>query len=254
VNVRLTAASARRLTTPVRGSASPLVGLRRTATFGDVRLIIFDFDGVVADSEALANQILAEGLSEIGLATTTEEALHFYMGRRWSDCTHDMEQRLGRTLPEGFLAIQIATIHARLIAEVQPVAGVLKFLEAHAGVARCIGSSSSLDYIGQCLERMAMTRWFEHRFSGQDIERGKPHPDLFLKAAATLGVPAANCVVIEDSPMGVMAGKAAAMLTIGLCAGSHVLDGHASRLAEAGADIVVSSYAEAARFLNGNEH
>jgi hypothetical protein len=88
-----------------------------------------------------------------------------------------MEQRLGRGLPEGFLASQIATIHTRLIAEVQPVAGVLDFLKGHAGVARCIASSSSVDYIGKCLERMAMTRWFEHRFSGQDVERGKPHPD-----------------------------------------------------------------------------
>ncbi|WP_419320035.1 HAD family hydrolase [Caulobacter sp. ErkDOM-E] len=167
-----------------------------------MRLIIFDFDGVVADSEALANQILAEGLSAIGLPTTTEEALDFYMGRRWADCVLHMEQRLGRALPQDFLTSQIATIHARLVAEVQPVAGVLNFLQQHAGVARCIASSSSVDYIGKCLSRMAMTHWFEHLFSGQDVERGKPHPDLFLKAAAVLGVPTADCVVIEDSPMG----------------------------------------------------
>jgi HAD superfamily hydrolase (TIGR01509 family) len=216
-----------------------------------VGLIIFDFDGVVADSEFLANQLLAEGLSKIGLATTTEESLRFYMGLRFVDCAAAMEQRLGRALPEGFLESQVAMIHARLVAEVEPVCGVLEFLQSYAGVARCIASSSSVDYIGLCLDRMAMTHLFEHRFSGQDVERGKPHPDLFLKAAATLGVPAADCVVIEDSPTGVKAGKAADMVTIGLCAGRHALAGHAQRLAEVGADIVVSSYGEAAQFLGG---
>jgi len=215
------------------------------------RLIIFDFDGVVADSEVLASRVLAEGLSEIGLATTTEDAIRFYIGLRFIDCAAAMEQRLGRALPPGFLESRVATIHDRVIAEVEPVSGVLAFLQRYAGVARCIASSSSVDYIGRCLDRMAMAHLFEHRFSGQDVERGKPHPDLFLKAAATLGVPAADCVVIEDSPTGVKAGKAADMLTIGLCAGRHALDGHADRLAEAGADIVVSSYDEAARFLRG---
>ena len=218
-----------------------------------VRLIIFDFDGVVADSEALANQILAEGPERdwAGHDPRRGPALAWAVAgatvsRSWSSVS-------AAPCPRVSWRAKIATTHARLVAEVQPVAGVLDFLKGHAGVARCIASSSSVDYIGKCLERMAMTRWFEHRFSGQDVERGKPHPDLFLKAAAALGVPAANCVVIEDSPMGVMAGKAAAMLTIGLCAGSHVLDGHASRLVEAGADIMVSSFVDAARFLSGRE-
>lgn len=214
-----------------------------------MQLLIFDFDGVVADSEALANRILAEGLCGIGLPTTTEDALRLYMGRRWLDCAPAMEEALGRPLPEGFLAGQVAAIHARIFAEVQPVPGVLDFLQRYEGVARCIASSSSVAYIGRCLDRMGMAPWFEHRFSGQDVARGKPHPDVFLKAAAALGVPAEGCLVIEDSPMGVMAGKAANMLTLGLCAGAHVRDGHAGRLAEAGADVVVSSYAEAERFL-----
>ena len=214
-----------------------------------MQLIIFDFDGVVADSEVLASQVLAEGMTEIGLATTTEDAIRFYIGLRFSDCFAAMEQRLGRPLPKGFLEGKVAAIHARVVAEVEPVCGVLEFLRRYDGVARCIASSSSVDYIGRCLDRMAMAHLFEHRFSGQDVARGKPHPDLFLKAAATLGFSAADCVVIEDSATGVQAGKAAEMLTIGLCAGRHALDGHANRLAEAGADVVVSSYDEAARFL-----
>ena len=236
------------------GDTIPILGAARAGVdivSPEPRLIIFDFDGVVADSEILASQVLAEGLTEIGLATTTEDAITSYIGLRFSDCMAAMEQRLGRALPEGFLESKVATIHDRVIAEVEPVVGVLEFIQRYAGVARCIASSSSIDYIGRCLDRMAMTHLFEHRFSGQDVERGKPHPDLFLKAAASLGVPVADCVVIEDSATGVKAGKAADMLTIGLCAGRHALDGHADRLAEAGADIVVPSYEEATRFLSG---
>ena len=214
-----------------------------------MRLIIFDFDGVVADSERTANVILAEGLTGIGVPTTPDEAMGLYMGRRWTDCVPLMEEQLGAALPEDFLSRQIAEVHARITAEVAPVPGLTAFLEGHAHIARCIGSSSKLDYIGACLERMALSHWFEHRFSGHDVERGKPHPDLFLKAASTLGVEPADCVVIEDSAMGVMAGKAAGMRTIGLLAGAHIQHGHAERLAEAGADHVAASYDEVARLL-----
>ena len=207
-----------------------------------MRLIIFDFDGVVADSELLANQVLAEGLTRIGMATTTEQAIRLYMGRRWRDCQAAIEERHGARLPEGFVAEQVAEAHARIATSLKPVPGVEAFLQRFAHVPRCIASSSKQESIAVSLDRMGMTHWFEHRFSGNDIERGKPHPDLFLLAAATLGAEASDCVVIEDSPMGVLAGKAAGMLTLGLCAGGHILEGHAERLREAGADHVVGGY------------
>jgi HAD superfamily hydrolase (TIGR01509 family) len=214
-----------------------------------LKLIIFDFDGVVADSERLANAVLAEGLTEVGLFTTVEEAMERYMGRRWADCLPEMEARLGARLPDGFALAQIKRAHARIVSDVQPVSGLKEFLAEVSDVPRCIASSSTLDYIGQCLDRMLLAEWFEHRFSGHEVPRGKPHPDLFLKAASTLGAAPAECVVIEDSPAGVKAGKAAGMFTIGLCAGGHVGHGHASRLKEAGADEVAASYAEVAQAL-----
>jgi beta-phosphoglucomutase-like phosphatase (HAD superfamily) len=96
---------------------------------------------------------------------------------------------------------------------------------------------------------MGLAHRSEHRFSGHDIARGKPHPDLFLLAASTLGVEPGECIVIEDSPTGVMAGRAAGMLTIGLCAGGHIVDGHAERLKAAGADHVVASYEAVAEIV-----
>lgn len=214
-----------------------------------MRLIIFDFDGVVADSEHLAMSVMAEGLSGLGLPTTADEAVQLYMGKGLADCVAAMEGRLGSPLPDGFMAARIEEVHRRVVAEVEPVQGLPTFLSAFAHVQRCIASSSKLDYIGRCLDRMSLADWFEHRFSGHDVERGKPHPDLFLKAAATLGMSPSDCVVIEDSPTGVVAGKAAGMFTFGLCAGRHVRRGHADRLTEAGADMIAESFDQIAEVL-----
>ena len=213
------------------------------------RLIIFDFDGVIADSERLANQVLAEGLSRIGMATSVEESIRLYMGKRWRDCQSAIEARHGRPLPDGFIEQQRAAVVDGLSRGLQPVAGARAFIERIGDTPRCIASSSTQEWIAASLEQIGLAHRFEHRFSGHDIERGKPHPDLFLLAASTLGVPPDECIVIEDSPTGVMAGRAARMLTIGLCAGGHILDGHAERLWDAGADHVVASYDEVAALV-----
>lgn len=131
----------------------------------------------------------------------------------------------------------------------QAVPGAHAFIERFADIPRCIASSSTQEWIAQNLELMGLSHRFEHRFSGHEIERGKPHPDLFLLAASTLGFGPSDCIVIEDSPTGVMAGKAAGMLTIGLCAGGHIVDGHAAHLGEAGADHVADSYEDVAEIV-----
>jgi beta-phosphoglucomutase-like phosphatase (HAD superfamily) len=92
-----------------------------------VRLIIFDFDGVVADSEHLAMQVLAEGLSGLGLPTTADEAVQLYMGKGLADCVQSMEAQLGSPLPDGFMAARIEQVHSRVVAEVEPVQGLPTF-------------------------------------------------------------------------------------------------------------------------------
>jgi beta-phosphoglucomutase-like phosphatase (HAD superfamily) len=204
-----------------------------------VRLIIFDFDGVVADSEHLAMSVLAEGVSELGLPTTADEAVQLYMGKGLADCVQSMEAQLGSPLPDGVHGSPDRT-------SAQPSG---RRDRAGPGPAPFFASSSKLDYIGRCLDRMLLADWFEHRFSGLDVERGKPHPDLFLKPAATLGISPSDCVVIEDSPTGVVAGKAAGMFTFGLCAGRHIKRGHADRLTDAGADMIAESFDQIAEVL-----
>lgn len=214
------------------------------------RLLIFDFDGVVADSEVAANALLAQAISAIGHPTTLEDCLHHYMGRRWSDCVLAIEGRIGRPLPPGFEAARRAEMEAHET-ELHAVAGVAAFIERFGHLRRCVASSSAPPYLHRVLAQLGLAHWFgEAVFSGTQVARGKPFPDLFLHAAACMGVPPEHCLVIEDSPTGVRAGVAAGMTTLGLCAGAHIRDGHAERLLSAGAESVAHTYEEAATFVD----
>lgn len=110
---------------------------------------------------------------------------------------------------------------------------------------QCIASSSSPERLALSLDVLGMAPLFEGRvFSASTVARGKPHPDIFLHAAAKLGVSASDCVVIQDSVGGVTAGRAAGATVIGLTAAGHIQPGFEVRLRQAGADHVVSSFAE----------
>lgn len=213
-------------------------------------LLILDFDGVVVDSEVIANHALAHALNAIGLPTTLDESLEWYMGRRWDDCAVLIEERLGGPLPAGFVERRRAEIRNRVALRLEAVPGVAAFLDAHPGWRRCIASSSSHEWIELCLQRVGLAERFAHRFSGAtDVANGKPAPDLFLHAAATMGSAPAECVVIEDSVSGVRAGVAAGMLTVGLTAGSHAGPAHAAKLRAAGAEVVAQSWHEVGAIL-----
>ena len=215
-------------------------------------LFIFDFDGVVADSELLANTGLAEALCAIGLPTTLEDSLQRYMGRRWADNRERIAEALGRTATEEELASCQAGVRTALAGELAEVRGLSAFLDRFDAVPRCIASSSGGTWIAGALGRLGLAERFGDRlFSAQRVARGKPAPDLFLLAAAEMGVSPADALVIEDSAPGVEGARAAGMRVVGLCAGSHIRPGHADRLAAAGAHRVVESYAELAAMLGG---
>jgi HAD superfamily hydrolase (TIGR01509 family) len=215
----------------------------------DSRLIIFDFDGVVADSETLANALGAAALSELGLQTTTEEHLTRYMGKSWADYFHAVEADIGRPLPAGY-----AEARRRELDEAEhaigAIEGVHAFIDRFAGLPRCVASSNDLTYLHRMLGQLGLAEDFgPNVFSAQQVARGKPFPDLFLHAASTLGAEPKKVLVIEDSPAGVRAGVAAEMTVLGLCAGGHCLAGHGERLLAAGATAVASDYDEAAAFV-----
>lgn len=206
-------------------------------------LVIFDYDGVIADSELLNNQAMAEVLTGIGLPTTLDEALATYMGRRWLDCRPDIEARLGRPCPEATLGDWTRLCHERAATALTAVTGAATFM-TDLTLPRCVASSSPPDWIELGLRTMGIAA--DHAgpiYSGSvHVTRGKPHPDLFLHAAAELGVEPRRTLVIEDSSPGVQAGVAAGMTVVGLLAGGHVRAGHAERLLAAGAHFIAHDY------------
>jgi len=215
-----------------------------------IKGIIYDFDGVIADSEALANAVLAEFVTGLGLPTTLQESYDRYMGKRAAEVVAAIESGLGRKLAPTFSDdFRDATL-ARFRNELKEVAGASAFIRHHARLAHCIASSSSAERLRVSLDAIGLSEDFADRvFSADLVPRGKPHPDIFLYAADRIGVAPAHCLVIEDSPSGVRAGIAAGMTVLGLCAGAHIQSGHAERLKEAGASHVVASWEEATAFV-----
>ncbi|MGV9008552.1 HAD family hydrolase [Brevundimonas sp.] len=213
-------------------------------------LIIFDYDGVVADSELLNSTALAEVLTAIGLPTTTDDAIARYMGRRWLDFRPLIEAELGRACPDEVVVDWTRLCHERASTRLAPVDGLMTFIEERRQ-ARCIASSSPPDWIELGLSRFGLAGRLGPIFSAAvHVTRGKPHPDLFLHAAEAMKVDPARTVVIEDSATGVLAGVAAGMQVIGLCAGGHVRDGHAEALTQAGAHRIAWSYDEVADLID----
>ncbi|MEU0398390.1 HAD family hydrolase [Streptomyces sp. NPDC006208] len=185
-------------------------------------LVIFDNDGVLVDSEPLANTILAGYLTELGHPTTYEDSLRDYMGSAVHRVHDLVRERTGKALPDDF----DETLHARVFAaferELVAVDGVTDVLEKLAadGVPYCVASSGSHERIRVGHRKTGLHRWFAEGtvFSAQDVGRGKPDPDLFVHAAERMGVAPQRCVVVEDSPLGVQAARAAGMDVYGFTA------------------------------------
>jgi HAD superfamily hydrolase (TIGR01509 family) len=198
-------------------------------------LIIFDCDGVLIDSEAIACRADSACLAEIGIALSAEEIMDRYLGISAAAMCADIERRQGCVLPAGFAATLRVRVAAAFEAELAPMAGVEAALAA-LPYPRCVASSSAPERLRHSLSLTRLLHWFEpHVFSAAQVARGKPAPDLFLFAAAAMQAAPATCVVIEDSVPGVQAAVAAGMRAIGFTGGEHCRSGHADRLRSAGA-------------------
>jgi HAD superfamily hydrolase (TIGR01509 family) len=205
--------------------------------------MIFDFDGVIVDSEILSNAILAEALTDLGHPTSLQEAVERYIGLNWRDTCVVIEAEIGRPLPADFWTRSKEAFELRLD-EVTAVAGVEAFLAGLPPIPKAVASSSPTHWLRGSLERFGLARHFGNRLfsAAEHVARGKPHPDIYLYAARELGVRPAQVLVIEDTPTGVKSARAAGMTVVGLCAGLHCGPGHGERLKAAGADLVAASY------------
>jgi HAD superfamily hydrolase (TIGR01509 family) len=205
----------------------------------DLKLVIFDCDGVLVDSEAISNGVLARLLTAEGLPTTLAEARRHYQGLLLTEVRDRAQEKLGRSLPHGWLARFERERAEAFHRELRPVPGAAEVVERvwAAGIAACVASQGKLEKTRLSLEITGLRHLFPESalFSAYGVTRGKPHPDLFLHAATEMGADPAQCVVVEDTPSGVVAGVSAGMRVFGYSA-----DADEQALRQAGAEVFSS--------------
>jgi HAD superfamily hydrolase (TIGR01509 family) len=177
---------------------------------------------VLVDSERLAVRVEVGILGDLGWEITPEEIVQRFLGISDADYVAQIERHLRITLPDTWLEEMEPRYREAFQRELTAVEGIHAALDAltTAGVTTAVASSGTPEKIRFTLGHAGLLDHFEGRiFSAAEVERGKPAPDLFLHAAATLGVSPARCAVVEDSPAGLEAALAAGMRTIAYAAG-----------------------------------
>ena len=215
--------------------------------------IIFDFDGVLLESEFEGNLLLAELLTDLGHRTTVEEAIKHYVGLNGPEFIAAIEERIGEPLPTEFHERRKEQSVRALREGVRAVAGAVEFVRSlPPGLPIALASSSSTRWLNGHLMHLGLADAFgEHVYSGREhVERSKPAPDLYLFAAERLGVDIGRSVILEDSEVGVTGALASGARVIGLAAGKHCFDDHADALRARGVEHVAHSFEEVCRLLD----
>jgi HAD superfamily hydrolase (TIGR01509 family) len=179
--------------------------------------VLFDCDGVLADSEELASRIVSEDLTARGWAVTAEQCKGIFLGRAVPDMVSIVEAQIG-PLPPEWPAQLSATLARRMRREALPIPGALEALRAvvAAGLPVACASNSSRPELGAKMQALGLAEIFGDRvFSFQDVPRPKPAPDIYRAAAAACGADPRHCVVVEDSALGARAGVAAGCRVLG---------------------------------------
>jgi HAD superfamily hydrolase (TIGR01509 family) len=215
--------------------------------------IIFDFDGVLLESEFEGNRQLAELLTDLGHRHSVEEALDLYVGLAGPQFIDAIEDRIGGPLPPEFHERRKEQSVRALQEGVRAVVGAVDFVRSlPPDFPIALASSSSPRWLHGHLAHLGLAERFgDHVYSGREhVERGKPEPDLYLFAARQLGVAIERSVIIEDSAIGVTGALASGGRVIGLAAGTHCRDGHDEMLRERGVQEIAYSFDDVRRILD----
>jgi len=215
--------------------------------------VIFDCDGVLIDSETIAHEVEMKAVKGLGLDFDPEIYRRKFQGlavkswRKFLD--EDHRAQLGRPLPDLFIENLCHEISGRILSDIRPIDGAVDAVRAFARAKGVASSSPRHELIGK-IAGLGLTGDFGgHVYSGDDVEHGKPAPDLFLLAASRLGIEPGRCLVIEDSGHGVSAGVAAGMTVWGFVGGPHCPPDQAQLLTQKGAHRVFSHMDEIATAL-----
>ena len=214
--------------------------------------ILFDFDGVLIESEASGNRQIADYLTGIGHPTSPKESMANFMGHAGTEFEARIAAWIGRPLPDDYHRVRRAE-NDRVMAEgIGEVAGAVEFVRSLSPeLPKAVVSSSRVRWIRRHLDHIGLADAFgEHLYSGQEhVARGKPAPDLYLHAADRLGVRIEDCAILEDSPVGATGAVASGGFVIGVCVGTHCGIGHDARLRAIGVQATAADYHEVRRLL-----
>lgn len=215
--------------------------------------LIFDFDGVLLESEFEGNRHLAELLTDLGHRHSVAENNRHYTGLSGPDFIAAIERRIGTELPSDFHDRVRSRSRALLKEGIVAVAGAVEFVRSlPPDLPRAVASSSSTQWISGHLEHLGLTEAFgDHIYSGREhVARGKPQPDIYLHTARQIGVPIADCAILEDSVVGATGAVASGARVIGMAAGAHCTDGHDALLREVGVREIAYSFDDVRRLLD----
>ena len=214
-------------------------------------LIVFDCDGVLVDSEVLSIKALTQVLNEASINITYQQVVRHF-GMKQTDILLKISEITGQDIGADVAARIWPTTREMFERELKAMPGIVAFLDRHPDARRCVASSSTLERIHNSLRLTGLTRYFEGAvFSSTQVARGKPAPDLFLFAAASMNVDPGQCFVIEDSRYGVQGAVAAGMTPIGFSGGSHIEPIHTQSLKDAGAETVAETFEAVERRIFG---
>ena len=200
-------------------------------------LVIFDGDGVLYDTEMLMSALQIEMLQGYGMPITYDD-VRPYLGLTGAEMYRDLEKRFGVALPADFNE-QFVQRYGKLMAQHLPVMpGALALLDRLDRPA-CICTNSTRLRFDVTLASTGLDKYFSGRaFCLDDVARGKPAPDLYLHACAHMMTAPEDALIVEDSIMGIRAGRTAGCRVVGFAGGAHCPPDHDRALIEAGAETV----------------
>ncbi len=211
--------------------------------------VLFDCDGVLVDSESITCGVLRDMLEELGWTMTLQQCMDIFVGHMVTDKRVEIEAHTGQLITQVWMLAFRERRNAALVADIQAIPNVHAAVNAlHLATAGRIACASGADRfkVEMMLTQVGLVEYFNGNiFSGHEMPRSKPHPDVYLAAAAHLGVNPARCAVVEDTVIGVRAGVSAGATVFGY---APLGDGQA--LLDAGARVVFSDMAELPGLLN----
>jgi len=208
----------------------------------ETKLVIFDCDGVLVDSEIIAIRIETELLRSAGYEISDATLAERFSGMSWREILMIIEHESGLKLMDALLDRTEAILDDRLPKEVEIIQGVRDALSA-ISLPKCVCSNTKMSRLLDVIEKVGLRDVFAPNiFSAKDLGEGrsKPKPDIFLHGAAVMGVDPSETIVVEDSVHGVQGAHTAGMRVIGFTGGAHTYADHSRNLLHAGAVMNIS--------------